>query len=154
MRMATHGPAGGALGGGISVVGKGGGGLGVGSVDVVVITGGGGLVVTSGSAVVAGGSVVVGGVESVVVAGGVVGAGVVGAGDVVTGDGAVVVGGVGVPFDDIAEDVATAGMRPATTAGRAAASNATSDPLDTPPLPLIPGGTGPDAEGVDMTPVR
>jgi hypothetical protein len=152
--MATHGPAGGALGGGISVVGKGGGGLGVGSVDVVVITGGDGLVVTSGSAVVAGGLVVVGGVESVVVAGGVVGAGVVGAGDVVTGDGAVVVGGVGVPFDDIAEDVATAGMRPATTAGRAAASNATSDPLDTPPLPLIPGGTGPDAEGVDMTPVR
>jgi hypothetical protein len=129
-------------------------------VDVVVITGGDGLVVTSGSAVVAGGSVVVGGVESVVVAGGVVGAGVVvgagavGAGDVVTGDGAVVVGGVGVAFDDIAEDVATAGMRPATTAGRAAASNATSDPLDTPPLPLIPGGTGPDAEGVDMTPVR
>jgi hypothetical protein len=72
----------------------------------------------------------------------------------VTGAVAVVVGGVGGVLSVVAEGVATTGTSSATAAGRAAASEATSGLMDTPPLPFIPGGTGPGAEGVGKTPVR
>jgi hypothetical protein len=82
---------------------------------------------------------------AVVVALGGVGGGL----EVVVG-GVVVVTGGGGELDIVARGVTACGVGGVT----AAASEEAPVTISRPPLPLIPGGTGPGAEGVGTTPVR
>ena len=71
----------------------------------------------------------------------------IGGGDVVGGDVDVVEAGFGVGVDG-------SGTIRATAAGGAAAGDTLPSRIGKPPLPFVPGGTGPGADGVGMTPVR
>lgn len=136
--------------------GPGGGGLDVVAGDVVVVAGGGnGVGVAAGGGGVAegGGVGVRVGVAGTVVVGVGVGVGVGGG----VGVGALVIDGDGA--GDGGPDVVAGGgdvrrATCATAAGGAAAGGVPPDGTSRPPLPLIPGGTGPGADGVGTTPVR
>lgn len=109
----------------------GGGGVEVGSEDAEPGDGGG---VTVGVVIGEGGGVVVTGGGVVVADGG-------------TGE----VGAVGV---GAGASAATCEATCAAAAGGATGGLASSGTVGRPPLPLVPGGTGPGADGVGMTPVR
>jgi hypothetical protein len=97
-------------------------------------------------------SVAEGVVEGIIV-GVAVGAGGDGLGVVA---GTVVGGGVGVAGGEGGLDVVAEGAASGVGCARATAATggAVSVRIDRPPLPLIPGGTGPGADGMETAPVR
>ena len=145
------------VGDGLGVGGAGDGGLDAGSagdgdgvlgVVATGVVGGGGEVDVESEDVGSGDGVGV-------VVGTVVGAG---GGVVGAGDGAVVADGGTGDVDDVGVGVgasaATCAASFPAAAGGAAGGWAPSGTVGRPPLPLVPGGTGPGADGIGMTPVR
>lgn len=71
-----------------------------------------------------------------------------------TGGGAVVIDGGAGEEDGVGVGIGANAATCAATAGPAAASWGSEGTVERPPLPLVPGGTGPGADGVGTTPVR